>query len=95
MDGDADLILKIWAMSWVTLLCSSYSISTHILYVTGIDASDKLLALAQQRYPEMKWLSGDMREINLTTQFDAIIAFDGFFHLVINDQLKMIERFAN
>ena len=62
--------------------------------LTGVDASEKLLALALRRYPEMEWLSGDMREINLTRQYDVIIAFDSFFHLAINDQLKMIERFA-
>ncbi len=62
--------------------------------LTGIDASEKLLALARQRFPQMEWLFGDMREIILTVQYNAIIAFDSFFHLVIDDQLKMIERFA-
>lgn len=62
--------------------------------LTGVDASQKLLALARQRYPEMEWLFGDMREIHLTMQYDAIIAFDSFFHLAIDDQLKMIKRFA-
>ena len=62
--------------------------------VTGIDASHQMLCLAKQRFPDMEWLYGDMREIELTDQYDALIAYDSFFHLPIGDQIKMLERFS-
>jgi hypothetical protein len=50
-----------------------------------------MLSLAKQRFPDTEWLYGDMRDIELTEQYDAVIAYDSFFHLCIADQIKMIE----
>lgn len=63
--------------------------------ITGIDASHQMLALAKQRFPDMEWLYGDMREIKLTGQYDAVIAYDSFFHLPITDQIRMLEQFSH
>lgn len=63
--------------------------------ITGVDSSMEMLKLAKQRFPEMQWLYGDMRSIVLKEKFDGLIAFDSFFHLIINDQIKMLERFSN
>ena len=63
--------------------------------VTGIDASHQMLSLARQRFPDMEWLYGDMRDIKLTRPYDAVIAYDSFFHLPNTDQVKMLKRFSH
>ena len=62
--------------------------------VTGIDASRKMIALCQQRFPEQRFFVADMRNIELHEQFDAIIAWDSFFHLPQDDQRAMFKIFA-
>ncbi len=62
--------------------------------VTGIDASSKMLGYAQQRYPNHTWLLTDMRHCELNTTFNAIIAWDSFFHLPKQDQRDMFRIFA-
>lgn len=63
--------------------------------VTGIDASKELLALCKKKFPQMEWFYGDMRSIQLDEKYDALIAFDSFFHLTIEDQIKMLKRFSS
>lgn len=47
--------------------------------VTGIDGAEEMIAKSQERFPEMSWILGDMRECDLAKKFDAIIAWDSFF----------------
>lgn len=54
--------------------------------VTGIDASPELIAIATQRFANDKWIVADMRALKLPDRFDAIIAWDSFFHLTPDDQ---------
>ncbi len=61
--------------------------------ITGIDGSPKMIELCKQRFPQMDWQIGDMRKINLGKKFDAIIAWDSFFHLPSEDQRKMFSIF--
>ena len=63
--------------------------------LTGVDSSQEMLSLARQRFPQVEWLYGDMRDIELTIQYDGIIAYDSFFHLIVEDQIKMLERFSH
>ena len=62
--------------------------------VTGVDAAPAMLALCRERYPTMSWLECDMRKLDLSRRFDAIIAWDSFFHLPAEDQRKMFPIFA-
>jgi SAM-dependent methyltransferase len=61
--------------------------------VTGIDASPELIAIATQRFANGKWIVADMRSLQLPDQFDAIIAWDSFFHLTPDDQRLMFRVF--
>jgi len=63
--------------------------------VTGVDGSEKLIALAQQRLPSAKFLVGDMRKIQFGQKFDCIIAWHSFFHLSADDQRKMFPIFVS
>lgn len=62
--------------------------------VTGIDSSETMIAICRSRFPHMQWLQQDMRETELERRFEAIIAWDSFFHLSHDDQRSMFPVFA-
>ena len=64
------------------------------LKVTGVDSSPTLISLCRQRLPGHQWLVADMRHLTLSRQFDGILAWDSFFHLVADDQRQMFGTFA-
>lgn len=61
---------------------------------TGIDSSPTLVALCRERFPDHDWHVADMRTLALGRTFDAILAWDSFFHLSPDDQRAMFPRFA-
>ncbi|MBX3664433.1 MAG: class I SAM-dependent methyltransferase [Burkholderiales bacterium] len=62
--------------------------------VTGVDAAPAMIALCRERYPEERWIEADMRGLDLGRRFDAIVAWDSFFHLTPEDQRAMFPVFA-
>ena len=62
--------------------------------VTGVDSSETMLLMARQNFPEQTWLQADIRQFNLAQKFDAILAWDSFFHLTQDDQRHMFAQFA-
>ncbi len=62
--------------------------------VTGVDAASAMIALCRERYPGGDWLEADMCGLDLGRHFDAIIAWDSFFHLTPEDQRAMFPVFA-
>ncbi len=63
-------------------------------FITGVDRSEVMIAMAQQRFPSQIWINADMRDLNLQKPFNGIVAWDSFFHLTRADQAKMFECFA-
>jgi len=61
--------------------------------VTGVDASPSLLAMCRRRFPDMSWVEHDMRTLDLGRRFDAILAWNSFFHLRKDDQRAMFAVF--
>ena len=61
--------------------------------VTGVDASSAMIALSAERFPAMAWMVGDMRTLALDKRFGAIVAWDSFFHLPVEDQRAMFPIF--
>lgn len=57
--------------------------------VTGVDAAPAMLALARSRFPDVTWVEGDMRTLALSQRFDALVAWDSFFHLDADAQRRM------
>jgi SAM-dependent methyltransferase len=66
----------------------------HGINVTGIDAAPAMLAICRQRFPHATWIEADMRGLDLGRRFDAIVAWDSFFHLDAGEQRAMFEVFA-
>ena len=61
--------------------------------VTGVDAAPAMIDLCKDRFPSMTWLIGDMRRLALSQRFDAVIAWDSFFHLTTDAQRGMFPIF--
>jgi SAM-dependent methyltransferase len=61
--------------------------------LTGVDAAPAMIALCRERFPNEQWLVADMRALDLEVRFDALIAWDSFFHLKPDDQRRMFEVF--
>lgn len=67
--------------------------------VIGVDASDSMIAMAQQNFPphsfpNLHWIQADMRTLELDQKFQGVIAWDSFFHLSPDDQRAMFQQFA-
>lgn len=62
--------------------------------VTGIDSSAPMINICLARFPYQKWHVQDMRTVDLDRKYDAIIAWDSFFHLNETDQIAMFRVFA-
>jgi cyclopropane fatty-acyl-phospholipid synthase-like methyltransferase len=63
--------------------------------VTGVDAAPAMIALCASRFPAMTWIAADMRSLALRQRFDAIIAWDSFFHLAHKAQRAMFPIFRD
>jgi len=62
--------------------------------VTGLDGSEKMLAYARERVPEVSFLLGDARDFNLPPGFHAVIStFDSLNHIMGKRALQRV--FAN
>lgn len=66
----------------------------HDYKITGVDSSDVMIEMAQQNFPEQHWLQADMRTVEFNQKFNAILAWDSFFHLTPDDQRQMFRQFA-
>ncbi len=61
--------------------------------VSGVDSSNAMIALCQERFPDNAWTVADMRTLSLGETFDGLIAWDSFFHLTRDDQRAMFAIF--
>lgn len=62
--------------------------------VTGVDGAASMLDLFCKTLPNAQAVHADMRTLDLGCEFDAILAWDSFFHLSPNDQRAMFGIFA-
>lgn len=62
--------------------------------LTGVDATATMTGLYPQIVPGADAIQADMRGLSLDRQFDAILAWDSFFHLAADDQRAMFATFA-
>lgn len=62
--------------------------------VTGVDSAPAMLAHFRRNVPGGRAICADMRALALRQRFDAVLAWDSFFHLSHRDQMRMIPRFA-
>jgi cyclopropane fatty-acyl-phospholipid synthase-like methyltransferase len=61
--------------------------------VTGVDFSEKMLAMAAKYVPEMKTFCKDMRDVDFPAKsFDAITAIYSLFHVPCADHPALFEK---
>lgn len=65
------------------------------MQVIGVDASYRMLEIARRNLPSGNFIQTDMRQLSLGQKFDAIIAWNSFFHLPPEDQSSMIGIFKS
>jgi SAM-dependent methyltransferase len=56
--------------------------------VVGLDVSERFLATARRRHPEVTFVHGDMRELDYRSEFDAVVNWFtsfGYFDPAVND----------
>jgi pyrroloquinoline quinone (PQQ) biosynthesis protein C/SAM-dependent methyltransferase len=61
-------------------------LADHQVRVTGIETSAALVAVAQRKVPEGRFLHGDIRELSLGEQFDAVVCMNGALHHIREPQ---------
>jgi SAM-dependent methyltransferase len=57
-------------------------------HVTGVDISDGMLELARKRNPEVTYVRGDMRNVDLGRRFDAVVIPDSIDYMVTRQDLE-------
>jgi trans-aconitate methyltransferase len=62
--------------------------------VTGVDGAPAMIERFRKHVPQADAIMADMRGLELGESFDAILAWDSFFHLSPDDQRAMIPVFA-
>lgn len=62
--------------------------------VTGVDGAPAMASLFAKNVPGGEAICADMRGLSLGRRFDAILAFNSFFHLGPDDQRVMFAVFA-
>ncbi|OPY84586.1 MAG: Ubiquinone biosynthesis O-methyltransferase [Smithella sp. PtaU1.Bin162] len=66
----------------------------HGWSVTGVDFSQRMLALAAKYVPEMQTVRSDMRSVDFAPdEFAAITAIYSLFHIPGKDQVALIAKF--
>jgi len=58
------------------------------LMITGVDLSDKMLALARPLNPEVVYCHGDMRTVRLRKEFDAVVIADSITYMLSERDLR-------
>jgi SAM-dependent methyltransferase len=62
--------------------------------VVGVDAAPSMIQLCRARFPQSEWIVQDMRGLALGRRFAGILAWDSFFHLGMEEQRRVLPRFA-
>ena len=62
--------------------------------VTGLDGAAAMIKLFHANVPSARGILADMRGLDLGERFDALLAWNSFFHLSEEDQRAMFPVFA-
>lgn len=65
----------------------------HEFSVTGVDGSKELINIAKLNVPTLDGICSDIRTFRPEISFDGIIEWWCLFHLPVQDQLKLLEKF--
>ncbi len=63
--------------------------------ITGLDVSQKMVALARQHHPEHTFLHQDVCTWYSDQRFDLILAWDSIFHLPLDQQKPVLNKLCD
>ena len=58
--------------------------------VTGVDLSEGMLRIAKNRNPEITYIQGDMRTVELLSEFDAVVIPDSIAYMTTLEDLAAV-----
>lgn len=61
----------------------------------GLDVSEKMIALAQNRNPEWSFYHEDICAYQLSEKYDFITAWDSIWHIPLYEQVSVISKLAS
>jgi len=67
-------------------------LSDQRFQVTGVDGSHEMIALAKSYVPKAQFFVQDMRELELSEKFDAILMWHSSFHISVADQIQLFKK---
>lgn len=63
--------------------------------VTGVDASSKMIKLAQENHPDALFIQANIVDWTTDEKFDFILAWDCLFHLPVNMQIPVLSKLCS
>lgn len=73
---------------------NDYTFKKHF-EVTGVDISESMISLARELNPEIEYIQGDIRAIELEEKFDAVAIPDSIDYMKTEEELKKAIVTAN
>ena len=67
-------------------------LTSHGFAVEGLDISERMLALAQQRHPNITFHHADIRNWNFPRAYDLISAWDSIWHVPLAEQAPVMTK---
>jgi len=70
-------------------------LESHAFQVTGLDCSEKMLAIAHLQHPAGTWIHGDIINWKTSERFDLILAWDSIFHVPLDLQEHVLHSMCS
>ena len=67
-------------------------LSRHGFVPEGLDVSQKMIALAKERHPHIRFYEADICTWNFPKKYDFVSAWDSTWHLPLNRQEPVLQR---
>ena len=59
---------------------------------SGLDISDKMLNIAREKHPDIRFVKGDICECELSEKYDFITAWDSIWHIPLSEQRNVLTK---
>ena len=70
-------------------------LTKHGFQVEGVDVSERMIALARQRHPNISFYHADICEWSFPRQYDFIAAWDSVWHLPLEKQEPVLQKISD
>ena len=71
------------------------ALEQHAFQVTGIDCSERMVAMAQSKHPDGTFIHADIMTWNTSERYKLIVAWDSIFHLPFDQQESVVSKLTS